>query len=203
MPVGPRPLRGSGSLVEPAASGPHRIEGGRPAWWREPVSAPVRIDLVAAASASRRLASVIRSLPDPLAPALIEAREGELLAHLRWGSEQLRLALNHGGLMLAYARGPAARADYFARRRDGLGPIPSTLDAARADVVARAVGAAESLDEAAELDSYGPEPGHPRKPGPEYTARYARGHLEALEQNLPRTLRACLATAALEPSRRS
>jgi hypothetical protein len=161
------------------------------------MSAAVRTDLEAAAQAARRLAEAMRDLPAPLSPLVLETRADELLAHLRWGSDQLRLALNHGGLMLAYARGPSARADALARRRRGVGPIPETLDAVRCDLVARAEDAAQSLDEAAALEDFGPKPGYPRRPGPEYTARYARGHLEALERNLQRAVRGALATSRL------
>jgi len=145
----------------------------------------VRRNLAAAADSARRVFDVLQQV-QAFAQEAPEDRKPQLVAELIVLQESLQNGLNHAGLMIAYARGAAARTAFFARTKDALENAGTSwrLEDLVPVMAATASMVADSLDEAAALDPFGPIEGAPTKPGPLQTARYARAHLDSLLVNL-------------------
>jgi hypothetical protein len=144
----------------------------------------VRRNLSAAAGSARRVLEVLQQV-QAFAREAPEDRKPQLVAELIVLQESLQNGLNHAGLMIAYAQGPAARTAFFDRTKDTLSAAMGwKLEDLVPIMVATASMVADSLDEVAALDPFGPVEGAPTQPGPIQTARYARAHLDSLLVNL-------------------
>ncbi|MGF1510963.1 MAG: hypothetical protein ACFB9M_15830 [Myxococcota bacterium] len=146
----------------------------------------VRQDLQAAARAARHLAETLRGIEDILAE-IRPGKRADLHHFLLLMQKNLRDALNHAALMVAYAQGPTARTAYFARTVDQLPEPEEHLERLPAVMATVTDLVAETLEHVAAFPTFGPAPKAPTKPGPQYTARYARAHLESLARRIPTT----------------